>query len=272
MSIIKELVFRIVGAAFTPFRKGGIKVKLYSGGMILALRTLPNKIDFATIGRLLLNTYERHERKLLRDYFMGSELVIELGSSLGVVTSEIAAKCPFSRIVSVEASEELSNLLSINLRLANYGSRVTIRKSVYAGSSYPSLKFNLADTLSSSLLGEDGSIVPPFTKKEPNRAKAPSQTHVETVSLNRLLLEHNSPSVYSLVSDIEGAEVFLFDEWDALKRCKEVLIELHDNTLLGYLLTISQLTLRFENLGFVLIAKSQRAHYFRNRAFMEQAE
>jgi FkbM family methyltransferase len=266
MTSLKEIIFRVIGRAFLLFKRGPLKVGLYSGN-IYRLTQLPRAMDMGTIGRLFLNTYERHERNLLKNYFLGSEVVIELGSSLGVLTSEIASKCPTALIIAVEANLELAELLSVNLQHTNYAPRVKVVSSIYVGKAEIQPKFNKAGTLSSHLSLEEVTAAERPVKEMYSMVSSLDSPPAHTISLSQILHEVDICSWFSLVSDIEGAEVFLFGERDTLRSCKEIMIELHDNALLGCSVSVCELVSSFEDMGFVLIAKSARAHYFQNREF-----
>jgi len=79
---------------------------------------------------------------------------------------------------------------------------------------------------------------------------------VPALTLSDILRDNRITGRFSLVSDIEGAEVcFVENDAVALRRCEQVLIELHETSWAGQTVSVDRLRLRLEEAhGFVMRA------------------
>jgi hypothetical protein len=86
---------------------------------------------------------------------------------------------------------------------------------------------------------------------------------VSTTTISQILSE-NSVDEYCLVSDIEGAEAGIaFSDVQALVRCRQIIIELHETMYKNRALSVDDLSQAFEDLhGFSLRARYGRVHMF----------
>lgn len=166
--------------------------------------------------------------------FIDSELrtdldVVELGSSVGVTASHIAARLDNERqIVCVEGNPALIPVIKRNAR-RNWDGRVSV---VHAA-------------ITPSLNGAQLQFaVRPNTTESGLMSEGPVQIDVPTSSLSRICAQF-AVSDYVLVSDIEGAEVaFIYGDDGALNRCQQIIIELHDSCLTTERLNIADLSRR----------------------------
>lgn len=167
----------------------------------------PNKVS------LLLGMYESAEYRFVRDYLLSDVPVIELGSSIGAVSSVIAARLrPGQHLTCVEANPKLIPTLKRNLD--RNGSHLDVDV-IHAAVAYgvDSVPFIISDN---NLVS--------------NVAARPVDgiTNVPTVSLSDLLARGRCTS-FQLVADIEGAELdVLLHDRDALRLCRVMIMELHD--------------------------------------------
>lgn len=167
----------------------------------------PNKVS------LLLGMYESAEYRFVRDYLLPDVPVIELGSSIGAVSSVIAARLrPGQHLTCVEANPKL--IPSLKRNLDRNGSHLDVDV-IHAAVAYgkDSVPFIISDN---NLVS--------------NVAARPIDgiTNVPTVSLSDLLARSRCTS-FQLVADIEGAELgVLLHDQDALRLCRAMIMELHD--------------------------------------------
>lgn len=186
--------------------------------------------------RLFWRLYERAEIEFIDRYLRPDLDVIELGSGLGVTSCHARRKLAASRqLICVEAEPACEENIKNNLERNCPGHEVIILKrrigydrAAAQGSSSPSA---LQDSPAERLSGQH-------------------------VTLSGLLKEVGI-GMYSLISDVEGAEAgFILHDGEALKRCQQMVIELHESQLPSGSLSIAeQLDLLLQTHGFTLIAR-----------------
>jgi FkbM family methyltransferase len=181
-------------------------------------------ISPVTKAQIFWGLYEKAEIGFVRRYLRADLDVVELGSSIGVMASQVLRlQSPKRRLLCVEASSELRPAIERNTRDARPG-RVTI---VSAALAYPdrpgaTVAFQRG---ASNIEGRLGASGPGATITVP------------ATTLARLLDEHQIGD-YALISDIEGAEAALIEhETAALTRCQQIIIELHSTEWRGRPLT-----------------------------------
>lgn len=180
--------------------------------------------------------YEGYEIDFVRRFLPNNRDVIELGSSLGVVSSHIAARLdPRCRLIGVEANIALIPLAAKNVRQNSPLIDVTfLHGAIDYASGRETVLFHVGETQWSHV-AESGLSVPRLT-------------------LSHIIRTHHVGE-FTLVCDIEGAELgVLTQDQDALTRCAVVIIELHDTAEVG----IDDLIQRFRAIGYALRARSGR--------------
>jgi len=160
--------------------------------------------------------YESAEIRFVRRY-LGNELdVIELGSSLGGGSCEIAKKLVGKKkLVCVEANEQILQILRRNVQNNAPEQKAGFVHGAIDYSGKGVVEFVMGNSNLSSHV-EYG-------------AETALQKQVVPVVTLSSLLESEGIEEYALVSDIEGAEAGLFvRDQQALAGCKRMIIELHD--------------------------------------------
>jgi FkbM family methyltransferase len=202
----------------------------------------------AVKARLRWGFYERSEMKLLGPYLRTDLDVLELGSSLGVISSHIARRLEQGRrLFCVEANPKMIPLIEANLR--ENAPDVAWRVLNYAIDYDPSndsvrfvtdadhVTFHIASDAGSNH-GCDDLIEVPTTRLE---------------SLLRLC----DIEEYVMFSDIEGAEggILAHDE-EALRGCRQLIIELHESQAGAEVLSPDDLADRLQmRYGFTMDAR-----------------
>jgi FkbM family methyltransferase len=191
------------------------------------------------VANIFFGIYERAEIDLVRRFLPKHLDVVELGASLGVNTCTIARNTATQRmVIGVEADPVLCAMATRTLALNGYGDRVTLVNAAidYSGQDQVIMRRG-ADNLSGSL-SDDGTFR--------------STYKVVAVTLGRLLTQHHLGD-YSLVADIEGAEVaILLADRKALERCRAIIIEIEDGSHAGQFLTRKEIRELIADLGFLL--------------------
>jgi FkbM family methyltransferase len=171
--------------------------------------------------------YEGAETRMIRGLLRGSKAVVELGSSLGVTSAHVAAlMAPGGHLVCVEANPQL--LPGLRERLA--------RRTA-------SLRVDIMHAAVTDHCGTAIIALSPQTMSSRLDTVRPHETAVEVPALTlREVLQRTGMSHFDLVSDIEGAEsAFLLQDPDVLRGCRRAVIELHETTVGGRAVPVSEL-------------------------------
>jgi FkbM family methyltransferase len=198
---------------------------------------------------LYYEAYEKNEVAFVKKYLLENDDVIELGSSIGVIGSIISHIQTNGRYISVEADPGLINANRKNLSLNRNTDYVLINKAIdYFNKtvSFSSGKSTLAGKLNRDVL--NGSTI-----------------NVETITLNEICETFNLNN-YTLVSDIEGAEItILLDDKSALSKCKKMIIELHDTEYNGKAYQIADMVGLITENNFDLLEQSGSVYVFQKK-------
>lgn len=162
---------------------------------------------------LFWGIYEAAEIRLIKKHLPKNSDVVELGSSLGIVTCQIDSVLdPTRTIVAVEPNPTLLPFLRQNVEKHARRSSIVIVQGALSYSGNATIALELGNSNLTSKLGV---------------ASSERTVDVPTVTLAQLLAEHKLTS-WSLVCDIEGAEAALFDNEAAVfDHCQCLIIELH---------------------------------------------
>jgi FkbM family methyltransferase len=197
------IVGMLVGRLFRddiPFH--GMKIDVRGTGMPPA-----NKAALAW------GIYESAEYRFVRDHLLNDLPVIDLGSSIGAVSSVIASRLlSGQRLLCVEANPQLIPALTRNVK--RHGSHLEAEV-VHAAVCYDAeaVGFTVAvNNLVSTINSGSG------------------DTTVEVPAVTLAALAARFPGEpFQLVADIEGAELELFShDLAALSLCRLMIVELHD--------------------------------------------
>lgn len=202
----------IYGVFVKPFIKKGI------------LRTPYGSIDLSGqhpfIQSLIFwNIYERKEIAAIKKYFDKKLDVIELGSSIGLVSLSIGKLlngCN-NKFISVEANPLLIANLNNSAKINKYNIQFINAAICYTDEK---VHFGIDDRNLGSKIDENG---------------GGQSVIVNSTTLGKLFHE-NMIGKYALICDIEGAESHIFSyETDktVIDQCELMIIELHDTSLKG---------------------------------------
>ncbi|APZ95461.1 FkbM family methyltransferase [Fuerstiella marisgermanici] len=197
--------------------------------------------------------YESAERRFVKRYLLPDVDVVELGSSIGAMSSQIAQRLQAgARMICVEANPRTQTTLTKNLDQNAAGLQVEL---IHAAIAYDGVdvEIGLSENNLSSFRERDASDV--------------QRVMVPAVTLSNLLRQ-SGMETYQLVADIEGAEAeILMKDGDALKNCSRVIIELHDTSVTGVSYCVAELVSMFEALGFTILDEYGPVAVFENRRF-----
>lgn len=188
-----------------------------------------------TRAEMLWGMYESAERRLVCGHLRAGLDVVELGASLGVVSSHLARRLgPGRKLVCVEANPRLTRAIETNVRRNAPGARFEVVAAAVAyGADHVQIELGEDTTMGRVASGGPGGGV-----------------RVPAITLSRLLAER-AVGDYALVMDIEGAEAaILAEDAAALARCQQIVAELHPVERDGRALGQEDLARQIEALGF----------------------
>ena len=228
ISIVKRTIALIITNSFF----GIIISRIFSGH----ITNNGNKIDVnydvisnKTRAEIFFNIYEGAEIKFLKKYFEKGYDVIELGSSIGVVSCLIKSLMDTkNKLVCVEASPKLLKILNKNLEInqSRHNSNV-VNAAITAQKDSKHIFFN------PGMSNTTGTI----SKKQ----KSQDSTKIKSITINKILNDFNFDE-YIMVMDIEGAEIeILLSNNTNLKKCKFLFIELHRIKHHGVIYNVDQM-------------------------------
>lgn len=192
--------------------------------------------------------YESAEVRYVRKYLKKGLDVIELGASIGVVSTQILARInKDKKLIALEANPYLINTLNQNLILNKRFDNFAVINSAIDYNNQNEVKFFIEkNNVNSSTKKADGNYI-----------------IVNTTNLSQIV-DSNNISSFALVADIEGTEIeILICEPGILANCEQLFIELHDTTYKGKSYTVSDMVnILVAEIGFKLIANYGTVYFF----------
>lgn len=212
-----------------------------------------NGVNKSLAASLFCGFYEAAEIRFIHQYYKGKTDVIELGGSMGIVTSHLASlQEPGKKLITVEANPFLAETLIQNVkRYLKAKSQFSLLTNAIAyHSDEVSLQITGNSTETKVVAGENnlesGKVV------------------VKSIKLSDIINKYVL-NEFTLVSDIEGAEAeLLHNESVGLAKCKEIFIELHDTVYKNNPITIEDL--KSSIIGehkFILVDQNGPVIYFK---------
>ena len=202
------------------------------------------------ISSIFFGFYESSEIRLIHRFYDGQSNVVELGGSMGVVSSHIASLMKNGKqLVVVEPNPHLGAVIDKNIRQFKQDNFKIVQAAIAYGAPEVSIALSM-DSTASSL----------STTKAANAVKVPAAT------LSGIIKSHNFER-YTLVCDIEGGEAgMLFHDKDALDKCDQLFIELHDTVMNGTNIPIREMVEQIKLIGFQLVYNEGPVYYFKRTA------
>ncbi len=209
------------------------------------------EIKNSIISSIYFRMYESAEVRLIKKYLPMNHKVVEIGSSIGAVSSIISQKTP-KYLYLVEPNPYLTDILNRNM-LKNSTSDYKIFNCGISGSNTGSiLYFNKGETNLTSYI-----------------SAYPEKISLEIKSLTLSeIVNYEKLDSFFLVCDIEGMEVeILKEDTESLKNCIGIIIELHQTEYKKKRYTQTDLLQEFLDLGFEKIDSDGHVHYLKNKFF-----
>lgn len=209
---------------------------------------VPKDSRLALTNALIKKKYESEEAELISRYLPSNMPVLELGGSLGIVSSLIGKHLDIETAhFIVEANPNLIEICSKNM--SRPAGKVLCKAVSYNGST---ANFEIKSNPHASMISntsEDGTTI----------------IKVEATTLTALWKEMGSPRGYTLVADIEGAEVDMITyDTPALSYAGLVIIELHPHLYLDGLESVNRIKNILSGAGFSLLEKAEDVYVWQN--------
>lgn len=213
-----KLIMRLRSILYSEF-SGLIISRIYKNRLSnygCTIDTNTNQISLSTKAKIWFGAYERAEVLFVRKFLRDEYDVIELGSSIGVVSSHIAAGLSSkNRLICVEANENLLSIIRKNVEINAPTANIEIIHAAvdYSNSDLVGFKIGKQNTISKK------------SHENCNTVK------VQSVTLRKICDLYRIDQPFLLIMDIEGAEFDLIQkEFDTLKDCMLIIAELHETT------------------------------------------
>ena len=251
--MIKRLIFKLLCNSLT-----GTCIRRLCGSRVPDVRWRGyrfNLADTAIAPRFVASVYwgfyESAEGRLIERHLSDQFDVVELGASIGVISSHIAAKLGSGRkLIAVEPNPNLLPTLKCNIdrHLASGASAIIENAAFSTSQTAVALRIgddtdHTATQIHKVRLADDDSIV------------------VSATSLSAIV-QRQQLEIFTLVCDIEGAEIELLrHDVDALYNCQDLFIELHETTDDRHY-AVGDLVQLIEQAGFQRIDSHGNAFYF----------
>jgi len=176
-----------------------------------------NDVSETVKASIFWRTYESTEIRFIKHYLRSDLDVIELGASIGVVSSHIAQKlCAGCKLVCVEANPYIYKSIHDNLAKNASSTKCYIEQAAISYS-------NNEDGKTDFYMGETN-LLSSLNPTEGMKVQAEATTLTAIISKYKI-------GQYALVMDIEGGELeIILHDHNALANCQQIIAELHVST------------------------------------------
>jgi FkbM family methyltransferase len=201
------------------------------------------------VGMVFWGFYESAEIRFVEKYLDGNLNVLELGGSIGILSSHIVAKLqPGKHLITVEANPAL--LYNLETNIVRHISKDASFKVLNYAISYLSTDVNL-------------NISKEYTTTATRVIADETGVTVKARTMSSILAEFDFNN-YALICDIEGSEIeILLNEAEVFDKCMQLFIELHDTNYWGKFYSVSDLKdIIRERHAFKLIDQQGHVFYF----------
>jgi FkbM family methyltransferase len=197
-------------------------------------------ISSSYVAHLFWGIYESGEIRFIKKYFNDPDLdVIELGGSLGIVSSVIMAQKNAKRKgIVIEANPQLISLIARNIEINKLQNVNILNLALPLFPNTSEIYFEIGETTTTSKIAD-----------KPNDRTIT----IPCKSLSTVIKE-NSIGNFALISDIEGAEIgLLLHDFASFEKAQLIIIETHKITLDETTYTIEMMKELIINFGYDLL-------------------
>lgn len=217
-------------------------------GVELPLALVPSKV---ILGQLDAQSYEAKEARYIQAYLPAGAEVLELGASLGIVSSIILGQRP-ARLISYEAVKALAEIARQVVAHNHPQAPWELVHCALAGEGVSEVAFDWSPEHT-----QGGSVA---TQHSPTRLRVPA------ASLTQVIERHQLGAACWLVMDIEGME------WEiarhqaaALQQFAGIIVECHDIRVAGQVIPHPTVLAEIAKAGFDIIARRGQVSVLRRQ-------
>lgn len=219
------------------------KVMISRDGVLLSV---PTVIDYMVFVKL---DWEDEGKKFALRLSKNGGWILDIGSSVGYYTAILANKFPNSKVISIEASPSIFNILQYNCKLNKFSNVVLYNRAITDKDDIE-IDFYMRDSMSTinkeTLL--DWKVPQNQIKKEKTK----------TITIDSLVKKENIDKILFCKMDIEGAEVSALEGAQLTlggKIIQNMMIEYHNYSNLDYITNL------LENFGYFVSVKERDMLY-----------
>ena len=235
MRIYASVKWRILAVARTFGYRGNPGLF----GVEVPLRLVPSQL---VLRQLDAGSYEAKEARFIQAYLPPGSVVLELGASLGVISSVILGRWP-SRLVSYEAVPRLADTARQMVAHNHPGAPWELVSSAIADEGVSEVSFAWSPEHT-----QGGSVA-----RDPESSEG-AILRVPAASLAGVIERHGLTTSAWLVMDIEGMEWQLARSQAAsLRNFAGIIVECHDITVGGRHVTHAQVLEEITHAGFDIV-------------------
>jgi len=207
-------------------------------GVEVPLQLVPSKV---ILRQLDACSYEAKEARFIRAFLPAGAQVLELGASLGVISSIILSRKP-ARLVSYEAVDDLAAIARQVVAHNHPGAPWELVHCAVADDGVSEVSFDWSVEYT-----QGGSVA---------RDGDPARLRVPAASLTAVIKRHRLPEGAWLVMDIEGMEWGIARrQADALRHFAGVIVECHDVEDDGIRVPYRVVGAELAKVGFDIVAR-----------------
>jgi FkbM family methyltransferase len=217
-------------------------------GVEVPLRLVPSQL---VLRQLDAGSYEAKEARFIQAYLPTGSVVLELGASLGVISSVIHGRWP-SRLVSYEAVPRLADIARQTVAHNHPEAPWELVSCAIAAEGVAEVSFNWSPEYT-----QGGAVA---------AGSAPSLIRVPAVSLAGAVARHRLPATAWLVMDIEGMEWELArHQAEALRHFEGIIVECHQVSSDGRVVPHAEVLAELAKAGFGIVVRRGQVAVLRRR-------
>lgn len=187
---------------------------------------------------LYFGIWESAETRFCLKYVLPEENIIELGGSIGAIMATLNTKMNFKNYIIVEANKQNFNILQ------------KIRDSFFENKNISIIHKAISKPSISKVYFSNNSVESNHIVDKADIKKSLNCKIVPSTYLSKIYKTYIDGSKYTLITDIEGAEInIFFHDEISLKSCEKIICELEDTT--NY--TVDDQLKKLNQIGFEIV-------------------
>jgi FkbM family methyltransferase len=203
-------------------------------------------IENKTIAQIFWGIYESAEINFSNKYIPNNSIIVELGGSIGVLSSFIIKYKNPNFITIVEPNPTLIPIIENNINFPNS----KIINAAISNNIDENIFFNFGSDNTTGFISDVSS----------NNSIA-----IKSINFDQLITDTIINKTFILISDIEGAEFFVFNDFNTqFQNISLIIIELHDFYFNNFLYDVRYIYDKIINKGFLELDRHGNCFVFKN--------